>query len=364
MSAYKSTLFQLCCQLAPTSLSLILHSLRMHAPAPPNAHNKKRRSETRVVMEAVVGAGAMATGMYLRDRRRRKADEKTNMFPGMTLHPHKLTAGGQAKVYRGLRKGEKVAVKIFQNADDGLDELRIELEALYRMPPHPNVVSVVTYYERPKPALVTEFVEGMNLMDFYTNRDKKLSIRKGVEMALGLARGLKHMHEHGLVHRDIKSNNIMIDAKDGRPVIIDFGLASARPEADVLSREVAEGAGSVDVTVAVNPTVTANLKGTPCWLAPEMIVAKVWDERSDVYSFAIVVWEIFAGQLPFTDPRVGGVHDILKYVGKGGRPSMKAIRDTPQNVQDLIQACWEQDLRDRPSMRRVVASLDYILRNL
>lgn len=336
----------------------------MRAPTPPNTRAKKRRSETRVLMEAVIGAGAMATGMYLRERRRRKADEKTNMFPGMTLHPHKLTAGGQAKVYRGLRKGEKVAVKIFQDADDGLGELRIELEALYRMPPHPNVVAVVTYYERPKPALVTAFVEGENLMDFYTKRDKKMSIRKGVEMALGLARGLKHMHEHGLVHRDIKSNNIMIDANDGRPVIIDFGLASARPEADVLAREVVPDAGPVDVTIAVNPTVTAGLKGTPCWLAPEMIAANVWDERSDVYSFAIVVWEIFAGELPFTDPRIGGVHDILRHVRKGGRPSMKAISDTPQDVQDLVQACWDQDLRNRPSMRRVVRALEHILRNL
>lgn len=305
-----------------------------------------------------------------------KADDPSPpVYPGLVLGK-KIDAGGQAIVYKGTFNHRTVAVKVFQRRD-GLEDLRNELRTLEVMGRHPNVVKFITRFEAPKPALVLRYHEGADLMDRirgYRHKGRIMSYGRVLRYASGIAKGLAHMHLHGVTHRDFKSNNCLVDDRTDEALIIDFGLCAFRDEVHLRTKDSRSSHGSrardrdrdrepaPPATLVVNPVRTDHVKGTPFWIAPEMIKTRQWDERSDVYSYGIVLWELNTCALPYQTPKYKGYNErqLLEAIRTGARPSRTKLREaeTAPVMRRLIEACWDEDLRKRPSMRRVVEMLE------
>ena len=264
-------------------------------------------------------------------------------FPGFETQ-NLLVESGQAIVYRGKKTstGEKVAIKVYKSADD-LDEYTIELKALTKLGDHPNVVGLMGYFERPRPCIVMQFIEGMNLRDFL-DKVGLLSERRAVKLGLGMAKGLAHLHAEGFIHRDVKSPNVMVDSSE-HPIIIDMGLGK-----DV----------EVQSTVFLQ---SSKIRGSVLWMAPEMMERGEYSSRTDVFAFGVMLWEMLSGKTPYHDfseeSTLVRLMNAIKHPRKPLRPTLSCI---PSSVSpyliDLAQACWHPDPKKRPRMRDVVKSLE------
>ena len=141
------------------------------------------------------------------------------------------------------------------------------------------------------PFIVSDFIPGVTLAD--SLRIRQPTFREAARLAAELADALHYAHEHGVIHRDVKSQNIMLD-KDGQPHLMDFGLAK---------REASE--------IAI--TVEGQILGTPAYMPPEQArgeVSKV-DEKSDVYSLGVVLYQMITGELPFRGTTRMLLHQVL-----------------------------------------------------
>jgi eukaryotic-like serine/threonine-protein kinase len=194
-----------------------------------------------------------------------------------------LGAGGMAEVFRGFDTvlNRQVAIKILapQYARDVsfVDRFRREAQAAARLN-HPNVVAVYdsgsddgTHF------IVMEFVEGRTLADFLA-KGGKLAPAKATEIAERIADALQAAHAQGVVHRDVKSANVMV-TREGTVKVMDFGIA-----------RMAEGD---------NVTQTAAVLGTASYLSPEQAQGRPVDARSDIYSLGVVLYEMLTGGVPF-----------------------------------------------------------------
>jgi serine/threonine-protein kinase len=195
----------------------------------------------------------------------------------------RLGAGGMAEVFRGFDTvlNRHVAIKILapQYARDVsfVDRFRREAQAAARLN-HPNVVAVYdsgsddgTHF------IVMEFVEGRTLADFLA-KGGKLAPAKATEIAERIADALQAAHAQGVIHRDVKSANVMV-TREGTVKVMDFGIA-----------RMAEGD---------NVTQTAAVLGTASYLSPEQAQGRPVDARSDIYSLGVVLYEMLTGGVPF-----------------------------------------------------------------
>lgn len=186
-------------------------------------------------------------------------------------------------VYRAddLRLGREVAVKIMHPhlADDEKFTRRFEQEARSAAGlSHPNIVNVFDQGEAGGvPYLVMEYLPGITLRDLLKQR-RALSSEEAAEIAEAVLAGIAAAHESGIVHRDVKPENVLL-ADDGRIKIGDFGLARA---------------------VSANTTTGQALLGTIAYLSPELVTRGIADERSDLYAFGIMLFEMLTGTQPYT----------------------------------------------------------------
>jgi eukaryotic-like serine/threonine-protein kinase len=231
---------------------------------------------------------------------------------GTRLGPYEIQssvgAGGMGEVYRArdTRLDRTVAIKILpaavSNDPDRLLRFQHEARILSTLN-HPNVFAIFDVGEQNDVRyLVSEFLEGQSLREALAAG--VLSRRKATEYALEIAKGLAAAHEKGVVHRDLKPDNIFI-TRDDRAKILDFGLAKQTPT---------ESAAQESPTMTVPaPTTPGTVMGTIGYMSPEQVRGQTVDHRSDIFSFGAVLYEMVSGKRAFSgESSVETMNAILK----------------------------------------------------
>jgi serine/threonine-protein kinase len=197
-----------------------------------------------------------------------------------------LGRGGMGVVYRARDRelDEIVAVKVLRTEIAGSEEaarrFRSEIKLARRIR-HRNVCGIHEYNQAGALRfIVMEYVDGLSLRQMLRGRGR-LPAPEAFDVALQVAEGLQAIHEAGIVHRDLKAGNVMVDGT-GSVRLMDFGIAKR------LQPDEASGI-----------TATAQMVGTPEYMSPEQVRSEKLDARSDVYSLGILIFELFTGELPF-----------------------------------------------------------------
>jgi TolB-like protein/Tfp pilus assembly protein PilF len=262
---------------------------------------------------------------------------------GRTLSHYEITAklgeGGMGEVYRARDRvlGRDVALKILppELASDPERLRRFEREAkTLATLDHPNIVTIHSVEEEGGVHFLTMgLIEGENLAEMIPTGG--LDLETLFEIATALADALAAAHDKGVTHRDLKPTNVMV-TDDGRVKILDFGLAKLRTE--VAAEEVAD-------LVTETMTQEGRVLGTVPYMSPEQIQGRPVDQRSDIFSLGVVLYEMATGQRPFQgDTSAGLVSSILK-----DTPSrVDAVRaGLPHHLARVVGHCLEKDRERR-----------------
>jgi serine/threonine-protein kinase len=251
-----------------------------------------------------------------------------------------LGAGGMATVYRARdRELERVvALKVLDPQWVGDPEFvrrfRDEARAAARLT-HPNVVGVLDrgVFEG-KEYIVFEFVDGETLKQIVRS-EGALPASRAAGLGCGVARALAAAHAQGIVHRDIKSQNVIV-GEDGRPRVTDFGVASV---ADFEQR-----------------TETGTIVGTGTYIAPEQARGERVGPAADVYSLGVVLYELVAGEPPYDD--VNAVAVAMRHVNDPVPRVRDARADCPVELAGLIERCLAKEPESRPPASEVASELE------
>ncbi|EOA13463.1 hypothetical protein CARUB_v10026506mg [Capsella rubella] len=258
--------------------------------------------------------------------------------------------GSSSIVYKGLFSSLiPVSVKIFQPKRTSSVSFELkkkfqrEVLLLSRIK-HENIVQFIGACIEPKLMIITELMEGNTLQKFMlTIRPKPLDLKLSISFALDIARGMEFLNENGIIHRDLKPSNMLLTGDQKHVKLADFGLA----------REETKGFMTCEA-------------GTYRWMAPELFSyeplqngqKKHYDHKVDVYSFAIVFWELLTNKTPFK----GKNNIFVAYAAsKNQRPSLENL---PEGVVPILQSCWAEDPDARPEFKEITVSLTNLLRSL
>jgi predicted Ser/Thr protein kinase len=256
--------------------------------------------------------------------------------------------GGMSSVYRAHDSllERYVALKVlhdqYSEDQDFVERFKREARSVAQLQ-HPNIVTVIDRGEQGgRQYIVFEYVEGENLKELVV-RKGRLEVREALDIAIEIARALGFAHEHGLVHRDVKPQNVLLNG-DGRAKVTDFGIAR-----------------SLDVEQGV--TQTGTVLGTSNYIAPEQASGKHVDRHSDVYSLGVVLYEMLTGEVPF--PGESFVAVALKHVNEPPPSVLDARRGIPPRVAEAVERALEKDPESRfPTMEAFAAELEACLAEL
>ncbi|MBA3546247.1 MAG: serine/threonine protein kinase [Nannocystis sp.] len=262
------------------------------------------------------------------------------------------TIGGQYTLQRFLGHGSKARVFLATHrtlhrsvvlhllsvpwADDSAAVAKFEEQArALRGLEHPNIAAVIDFGREPgRVFVVGEFVEG-NLLDVYVQSLGRLNLEAFVPIAAQILKGLGATHARGLVHRDLKPTNVVLVEEQGRAnyvKILDLGLA-----------QILEGPPRGD---------DAPVVGTPAYLAPEQIMNKAVDARTDVYALGVMFYQMLSGKLPFVgDAQAGPMSVLYKHVNDKPIPLTQALppgSNLPEGLIELVHDCLAKNPDNRP----------------
>ena len=244
----------------------------------------------------------------------------------------KVGSGGMADVYKAKchRLNRFVAMKIlkaeFSDDKKFVEKFRAEAQSAAGLS-HPNVVNVYDvgdengmYY------IVMELVEGITLKSFI-ERKGKLEIKEAVGIAVQIAQGMEAAHSNHIVHRDIKPQNIII-SKEGKVKVTDFGIAKA----------------------VTSDTITSNAMGSVHYLSPEQARGGFSDEKSDIYSLGVTMYEMLTGRVPFIGDNTVSV--ALCHLQEDPIPLRDLDPTIPVSLDKIVQKCMQK----KPEYRYLSAS--------
>lgn len=238
-----------------------------------------------------------------------------------------LGRGAYGTVHKAKWRGEPVAVKIMDNESDEERKSFINEMKILRDLAHPNIVKVYGACVRPRIALVMELMDNGSVHDLLHAHVNLIYKTDHVfSWARQCSDAVSFMHSRQFVHRDLKPPNLLLKNEYRLLKVCDFG------------------------TVSKLRTVMSNNRGTAAWMAPEVFSTNKYDEKCDVYSFGIILWEMITRRRPFQDIE-GTPLTILWKAYSGSRPP--PIADCPDVLMDLIVRCWDKEPNARPTMQEV-----------
>ncbi|PWA76377.1 protein kinase superfamily protein [Artemisia annua] len=248
----------------------------------------------------------------------------------------RIGIGSYGEVYRSEWNGTEVAVKKFMNQDisgDALTQFKSEIEIMLRLR-HPNVVLFMGAVTRPPNlSILTEFLPRGSLYKLLHRPNVQLDEKRRMRMALDVAKGMNYLHTSNpvIVHRDLKTPNLLVD-KNWVVKVCDFGMSRMKHHTFLSSKSTA---------------------GTPEWMAPEVLRNEPSNEKCDVFSFGVILWELATLRVPWTEM------NSMQVVGAVGFQYRHL--DIPETVDPavarIITDCWHPDPHARPSFKEIIARL-------
>ena len=240
-----------------------------------------------------------------------------------------IAYGAFGQVYRGKMAGGVVAVKRM-NCDK--NQIPREVEIQSSVPPHPNIIRFlgVTHSSDGFSVYICTELADKSLCQYLHEEKRKPSLQQSTNWAIQIARAMQHIHQHGVAHCNLKSAGILLFEKEDILKLSGFGCV----------RELE------------HTTTVSGPMGTLRWTAPEYfdrIDARV-NQRCDVFSYGMVLYEIFAHEVPFSD--ILDSYEAMLAIKKGERPPIPP--EVPLYIQQLMRSCWEHDPRDRPTFEQIL----------
>jgi len=258
----------------------------------------------------------------------------TTLEAGDMLDHYRLDAtvarSGMATLFRAtdLRDGRQVAIKVphpEMEADPVLVERFRREQEIGQELDHPGVVKTYGGEDRSRVYMVIEWVDG-RLLRAILNQERRLPIDRAVHLVLQICDALDTMHKHGVVHRDLKPENIMVDDED-RIKLIDFGIAM---------KEDARRITFVDMSATL---------GTPDYISPEQVKGQRGDQRSDIYSLGVMLYEMLTGDPPYTGPNPLAV--MNERLLHDPEPARKLRPEISPELNEILNRALERDPRRR-----------------
>jgi len=304
----------------------------------------------------MAGEEEVTDGTYLKARRRSEdlplelelsPDDLSELEYGK-----KVADGTTSEVYRGKYRGDEVAIKRFK-MDSGLMTSQMEtrkyplelflqeVRLLGKLIGAPNVLQYRGFSragDPPQFIIVTEYLDGTSLYDILHLRKFRVvdTLRKVLDVLIPLARGMAVLHNNDILHRDLKPSNVLFTS-DGVLKIIDFGLARMEATDGVMTGET----------------------GSYRWSAPEVLRREHYTHKADVFSYAIVSWEVVTSRVPYEGLKP--VETAMLVGVQGARPNPLQVKPScPQELIDLIELMWSEDPDQRPDFAEIVMQLESI----
>ncbi|OHT05404.1 hypothetical protein TRFO_26887 [Tritrichomonas foetus] len=275
-------------------------------------------------------------------------------FEGKT----EIASGSFGIVYRAKKKSKgrhpaiDCAIKILKNDSLSLENMEVfkkEVSLLFRLK-HPAVLGLVGFsipvMKRGSLAIITEYMPNGSLYKVLALEDKGCAPPGWEEMQkminiFGIAAGMCYVHQQHIFHRDLKTENIILD-EEFHPRICDFGIS-----------KLVEEKNNEIITMTMNV-------GTPIYMAPEVFDTGQshahYTEKVDVFSYAYVLYEMFVLSKPWQEKKNINVFNLTKFLINGERPTLDN-RGIPEPYQELITHCWDQNPEARPSFKEIVIGL-------
>src|SRR5579885_1533171 len=256
--------------------------------------------------------------------------------------------GGMSSVFRAHDRllDRKVALKIlhqqYARDDEYVERFRREARAVAALS-HPNIVTVIDRGDHEgRQFIVFEYVEGENLKQLIQRRGPA-PVKTALELAKQIAQALSFAHQQGLVHRDVKPQNVLLNG-DGTAKVTDFGIAR-----------------SLDVKHGM--TQTGTVLGTSDYIAPEQAQGQPVDEHTDVYSLGVVLYELLTSEVPF--PGENFVAVAMRHINEEPPPVRDKRPDVPPRVEAAVRTAMAKRPEDRfPTMADFCRELEACLAEL
>ena len=256
----------------------------------------------------------------------------------------KIGTGGMSDVYKAKdhKLNRFVAVKVlkqeFGENANFVSKFRIEAQAAAGLM-HPNIVNVYDVGEEGGiHYIVMELVEGITLKK-YIEKKARLSVKEAVSIAIQVSMGIEAAHNNHIIHRDIKPQNIII-SKEGKVKVTDFGIAKA----------------------ATSNTITSNVMGSVHYTSPEQARGGYSDEKSDIYSLGITMFEMLTGRVPFNGETTVAI--AIKHIQEELPSPREYVSEIPISVEQIVcKCCQKSPDRRYQSMAELVTDLKQSLIN-
>ncbi|GAB4845658.1 Serine/threonine-protein kinase ht1, variant 2 [Ancistrocladus abbreviatus] len=251
----------------------------------------------------------------------------------------KFASGRHSRIYRGIYKRKDVAIKLISQPEEDAElaatlekQFISEVALLFRLK-HPNIITFFGACKKPPVfCIITEYLAGGSLRKYLHQQEPhSLPLNLVLKLSLDIARGMQYLHSQGILHRDLKSENLLL-GEDMCVKVADFGISCLESQC-----------GSAK-----------GFTGTYRWMAPEMIREKHLTKKVDVYSFGIVLWELLTTLTPFDN--LTPEQAAFAVCQKNARPPLPS--NCPAALSHLINKCWSCSPDKRPHFEEIVKVLE------
>ncbi|KAF9645418.1 kinase-like protein, partial [Thelephora ganbajun] len=252
----------------------------------------------------------------------------------LNVAPDPFASGGYGDVYKGTLNGSGVCIKRVRVYAKDTPNKAIkgfcQEAVMWRRLNHPNILPLLGVTISPL-QLVSNWMPGGDLPEYiekYPDADRLV-------LLCDIAKGLCYLHSCNVIHGDLKGPNVLVD-DSGHARIADFGLAMVTRNLDSI------------------PSASCHHGHTPRWTAPEVLSDEKYSKEADVFSFAMVMIEVFTGAIPFSN---GSSFMAMLSITQGKRPSRPTHPTFTENLWKLMQCCWDHDPHSRPEVSEALQIL-------